>query len=103
MAPKKLMKNVWFLLPVLLWLAGCAAPGTKAFTREVSWQAGASNAVAVIQRDIVPFVPAPFGGMVEGAAAVAVAALGMWATSLHKRTSSLEKQASVTAAPPKEG
>lgn len=90
-----------YLIPVLLWLvlAGCAAPGTKAFQREQSFQSSATNALSFVQKDIIPYVPPPYMGIVEGACAVAVAGLGLWGRSLHKRLDAHEASAPKTGPP----
>ncbi len=55
--------------------------------------AGVSNVVEVVRHDVFPFVPAPWAGVAEGAGAVAIALLGLWGKSLHKRQTALEQGA----------
>ena len=69
---------------LLLILAGCASTPRGVSTTE-RYVVGASNAVEVVRHDVVPYLPSPYSGIVEGAGAVAVAVLGFWARHLHKQ------------------
>lgn len=73
----------------LLWLLSLTLLGCSTTPRSVERQqsiiTAGTNAVQVVQRDIVPLLPSPFGGLVEGGCAVAVAALALWQRALHQK------------------
>jgi hypothetical protein len=79
-------------LPLIffLFLSACSAPGSKGFVREQKLQALGTNAVSLVQKDVIPFVPPPYMGLVEGACAVCIAGLSLWGKSLHTRLAAAE-------------
>jgi len=68
------MKSLVFLV---LACAGCAVT-PAGLSRQYEWYRAGTNVIGVVRHDIVPYVPAPWNGMVEGVLACAAAGLAAW-------------------------
>jgi hypothetical protein len=76
------------LSAALFLMAGCSTvPGQPSF--QESAYAWSTNAVANARTTIVPYVPAPYNGLLEGALAVSTGLLGLWGAKLHKNVTAL--------------
>ena len=87
----------------VLVLSSCATT-RKGLDREQQLYLVTSNAVSGITA-LTPFVPAPFGTLLEGATAVGGALLAVWASHLHRSVRALEngppkRPATPTTGPP---
>ena len=75
--------------------AGCSTTPAGLAT-EASWYATGTNVVSHVAQ-LAPALPAPFGSIAEGAAAVAAALLAAWNTWQHKQIKSLQNGQGVAA------
>jgi hypothetical protein len=80
-----------------VWLSSCAS-SPSGLKREQGFHDAATNSVSFVREGVVPFLPAPWSGVVEGVLAAAMAGLGLWTRSLHARSAALEAQQRVNTA-----
>lgn len=94
--------TVWaaLTLAALVWMLGGCTSSPRVVERQQSFITGATNVVQLVQRDVVPILPSPYSGLVEGGAAVAAAALALWMKSLHSKVAALDPPQSAQAVKP---
>src|SRR5437899_679217 len=77
---------IW--LSCLIWLVGACASSPRQVALQDRLISTGTNAIVMVQRDILPFVPQPYQGALEGALAVGTGLLALWARGVHKRLGS---------------
>lgn len=68
--------------------AGCSTGQTSRGFSDAAY-GYSTNVVATLRRDLLPYVPPPYNGLLEGALAVSTGLLGLWGARLHKNVTAL--------------
>ncbi|SRR6266567_498237 len=79
-----------FLVVLSVWLCCSCATTPVGLSREESFYRGGTNSVAIVERYIAPYVPQPYGVMLEGALAVSTGLLAAWNLHHQKAIKRLE-------------
>ncbi len=85
------LKSIVSVVFLAIWLASVVLLAGACFStpRQVGLQdrfvTAGTNAIVMIQRDVVPLVPQPYQAILEGGLAVGTGLLAVWARSVHKR------------------
>lgn len=76
------------------------ASSKQGLQREQAFHDAVTNGVSSYVQPVVALLPQPWNGVAEGLLAAAVAGLGLWTRSLHRRTAALDAVSGALPAAP---